>query len=588
MSLDRRELLKGALLTATTGVLATPQVAVATGSPPTPGRPMLIDVNVSLFQWPFRRLAGDSPDELVARLKSLGVTQAWAGSFEGILHRDVAGVNARLTSACRQHADFLEPFGTVNITLPDWEDDLRRCHEDFAMPGIRLHPSDHGYTLDDPLFVRLLALAGERGLLVQLAVSLEDTRTRHERWQAADVDLSPLPAILKQVPQTHLVLLNHKLRGPLLEKLAAAPQVWFDTARVDGTEGIATLLKTAPESRVLHGSHAPFLLAEAAVIKLTENELFEARCRERLTDNARRLLEEHAERTAAARPRRVAPVRGDALPGRETKPGLTTDEVWDSYFWPTAPSIVAEIERLLPVLDLAHFRRVCLSLHVGLGTADAQTEQRLRTDPDSVLEPLRRWPDRILGFIQLNANDVAGSLAALDRWLLNGPMLGVYFPGSGKAALACNHPNFDPLVERIQKLGGVIMQHTWFKTGGKDHPGGSTPAELAELAARHPEQTFIAAHAGGEWEKGIRAVRALPNVLVETSGFDPTSGFIDLAVRELGAERIVFGSHLPGRSLGTELGKVLGARLTDAERRLILAGNLQRLLRPQMLAKGLA
>jgi predicted TIM-barrel fold metal-dependent hydrolase len=182
--------------------------------------------------------------------------------------------------------------------------------------------------------------------------------------------------------------------------------------------------------------------------------------------------------------------------------------------------------------------------------------------------------------IQLNANDVRASLDALDRWLRDGPMLGVYFPGSGPGALTCTHRNFTPLIERIAELKGVIMQHTWFKTGGKDGPGESTPSELAELARRFPQQKFMCAHAGGEWQRGIRAVRDSPNILVETSGFDATAGFIEMAVRELGANRIIFGSHLPSRSLGTELGKVIGAGISEQDKVLILGENFRSLLHP--------
>ena len=55
-----------------------------------------------------------------------------------------------------------------------------------------------------------------------------------------------------------------------------------------------------------------------------------------------------------------------------------------------------------------------------------------------------------------------------------------------------------------------------------------------------------------------------------------------MAVRELGAERIVFGSHLPSRSLGTELGKVVGANITEQERGLIVGETFRRLLRAIM------
>lgn len=265
---------------------------------------------------------------------------------------------------------------------------------------------------------------------------------------------------------------------------------------------------------------------------------------------------------------------------------LKAYRIWDSYFLPSAARQMEEIEETLPVLELAAIERLCLFLSVGLEAA-GETSPTTSQASASALAPLQRWPDRLLGMIQLNANQVQRSLEAIDRWLGDGPMVGVYFPGGGPAALSCSDRNYRPLIERIIDVGGVIMQHTWFKTGGKQHPGESTPSELAGLAKHYPEQAFIAAHAGGEWEKGIRAVRASPNILVETSGFDPTAGFMEMAVRELGAERIVFGSHLPSRSLGTELGKVLGADLTFHQRQQVLGANFRKLLIPILQAKGL-
>lgn len=272
------------------------------------------------------------------------------------------------------------------------------------------------------------------------------------------------------------------------------------------------------------------------------------------------------------------------LPSREQ---LEAYDIWDSYFTPPSRDpdgarLIAAIDRVIPVLDKAAIRRCCLFLDVGLGAADAATERRLAENPDDIAAPLRRWPERLLGVIKLNAEDVDGSLAAIDRWIARGPMVGVYFSGGGRGALPCNHPNCRPLVERVGEVGGLIMQHTWFKTGGKDDPGGSTPSELAEVAARYPAIRFVCAHAGGEWEKGIRAIRGLPNVSVETSGFDPTAGFLEMAVRELGSQRIVFGSHLPSRSLGTEFGKIFGAKLSEQDRRRILGENLRDLLRRRL------
>lgn len=268
---------------------------------------------------------------------------------------------------------------------------------------------------------------------------------------------------------------------------------------------------------------------------------------------------------------------------------LRSYRIWDSYFTPShghpgrdgSSGLFADIERSLPAIETGQLQKLCYFPHVGIGTTtDPGFEKLVRDRPDVILKPFERWPNLLLGMIQLNANDVRASLDALNRWLRDGPMLGVYFAGGGPGALTCTHPSLGPLIERIAELRGVIMQHTWFKTGGKDGPGESTPSELAELAARYPEQKFLCAHAGGEWQRGIRAVRDTPNILIETSGFDATAGFIEMAVRELGAERIVFGSHLPSRSLGTELGKIIGADIAEQDKRMILGENYRSLLSP--------
>lgn len=273
------------------------------------------------------------------------------------------------------------------------------------------------------------------------------------------------------------------------------------------------------------------------------------------------------------------------LPAAET---LQRYRIWDSYFTPShghpgkdgSDKLMADIERSIPAIKLGQFEKLCYFAHVGIGTTgDREVESRLISNPERILKPLERWPKRLMAMIQINANDVRKSLDAINRWVRDGPMLGVYFVGSGPGAAVCTDRKLEPLVQRVIDLRGVIMHHTWFKTGGKQGAGESTPAELAELARRFPEQIFLCAHAGGEWERGLRAVRDVENVWVETSGFDATAGFIETAVRDLGSSRIVFGSHLPSRSLGTELSKVTTAAISERDKQRILGENYRQLLR---------
>jgi predicted TIM-barrel fold metal-dependent hydrolase len=237
---------------------------------------MIVDVNVSVSRWPFRRLPYDEMPRLVERLRKRGVAQAWAGSLDGLFHRDMGGVNARLADECRRRGDgLLVPFGSVNPMLPDWAEDVRRCHEDYGMPGIRLHPNYHGYALTDPAFSELLTAAEKCGLIVELAVRMDDVRVQHPLMRMADVDAKPLPDLLAGRPNLHLVLLNGlaTIRNVELRRLAAAGRVYFDIAMQDGLGGVSALLNSVPAERILFGSHFPLFDLEAAVLKMHESEL---------------------------------------------------------------------------------------------------------------------------------------------------------------------------------------------------------------------------------------------------------------------------------------------------------------------------
>ncbi|MGZ4973618.1 MAG: amidohydrolase family protein, partial [Limisphaerales bacterium] len=227
----------------------------------------LIDTNVTLSRWPFRRLRGDDTVDLVKILRHHGVTQAWAGTFDGLLHKDIAWANARLVDECHKHGHgILLPFGTVNITLPAWGDDVRRCVEEHQMRGLRVFPNYHGYKLDHPDFARLLALCDAHRLILQLAVSIEDERTQHPLVQVKDVDIAPLAGLVKAHPNLRVVILN-TFRGTgakNLQPLVASKNVCFDIATREGVGGVATLAEKISVDRILFGSHAPFYYFESA------------------------------------------------------------------------------------------------------------------------------------------------------------------------------------------------------------------------------------------------------------------------------------------------------------------------------------
>lgn len=254
----------------------------------------MIDTNVNLFCWPYRRLIGDEPETLASRLRARGVTQAWAGSYEALLNRDIAGVNIRLADACRRiSASFFVPFGCVNPKSPDWREDLRRCHEVHHMAGIRLFPNYHGYTLADPAIPELISSATERNLVVQIALSMEDTRTQQTVIQPADP--SPLADLLVRLPRARVVFLNaghwtDDDAGEGIAKIRSAANAYFDIAMSEGVGGLVRLIDATSPRRVVFGSHSPFFYFESAQLKVRSAALLPEQEQALLGGNAQTLL----------------------------------------------------------------------------------------------------------------------------------------------------------------------------------------------------------------------------------------------------------------------------------------------------------
>lgn len=308
MPLDRRTFLQSSVVAMTAAAVTRGVVSKAQTPPLTQstgvagGRPALVDTNVHVFEWPFRKLKYAQPGALAAKLQKHGVTQAWAGSFEAIFSKDIAGVNARLVDECQRTAkDFFLPVGSVNPMWPDWGEDLRRCHEVHRMPVIRLHPCYHGYTLEEPSFVELLAQATERKLLVQIVLEMEDPRVHHPAVIAPSITPAPLVALLQKIPSARVQLLGDQftwLRQPQAKPLLTAKTVAHDFSSLEGVGGVGRLIEgkhwnvvgKIPLERMMFGSHAPYYPVESALLKLFEAPFTAPQLEALMAGNARRLL----------------------------------------------------------------------------------------------------------------------------------------------------------------------------------------------------------------------------------------------------------------------------------------------------------
>ena len=206
-----------------------------------------------------------------------------------------------MADECREHGGgLLIPIGSVNPVWPDWEEDLRRCHEQYRMRGIRLYPAYHGYAPVHPELLRLLASSARRGLLVQIVIRMEDERVHHPSIIAPAVSASQLSEILVKVPEARVQLLNADtvFRSGQVRALVEKTRTTFDIAAVEGDGGIGRLIDgthptyrgQVPLDRLLFGTHAPFFPCESALLKLFESPLDRPQLDKIMFANARTLL----------------------------------------------------------------------------------------------------------------------------------------------------------------------------------------------------------------------------------------------------------------------------------------------------------
>ena len=203
----------------------------------------------------------------------------------------------------------------------------------------------------------------------------------------------------------------------------------------------------------------------------------------------------------------------------------------------------------------------------------------VRAQNDAVLRVMERHPTRIRGLCFVIPGYYREAIAEAERCLDAG-MVGIKLYNQYKI---CD-PAVRPIIELASDRRVPILEHAGYLPAPEHlekQPLISHGADFAIASEAHPDAMLIHAHigGGGDWEWTVRAMRnTSPNLYVDTSGSNLDDGQIELAVAELGAERVLFGSD--GTMAGS-VGKVLDATIEEAERDLIFRGNAERILAAQ-------
>jgi predicted TIM-barrel fold metal-dependent hydrolase len=133
----------------------------------------------------------------------------------------------------------------------------------------------------------------------------------------------------------------------------------------------------------------------------------------------------------------------------------------------------------------------------------------------------------------------------------------------------------DPAVSALVEIAAAARHPVY--TVCLAHPG-TRASDLVALARRFPEVAFVYGHCGhtGLGASGLAAIAPCPNIVAETSGC--YTAVAALALRRLGAGRVVFGTEYPLQHPRVEVVKLAAISMSRADRHLVMSANARRLL----------
>ena len=187
----------------------------------------------------------------------------------------------------------------------------------------------------------------------------------------------------------------------------------------------------------------------------------------------------------------------------------------------------------------------------------------------AVYDAMKAYPNIYYGMAYVHAGYLKEALYEIDHCIQDLGMVGIkiyydYF---------LDDPLQYPIIEKCIELDIPLMIHSM---RCMDPPNirrqytTSDGVRVANAAKRYPECTFQLGHFTiTDWQYQLKAMAPYKNIYTDMSGSAYDAPQMEQAVRMLGADRILFATD---ESHVACVGKILGAKISEEEKKTILAG----------------
>ena len=519
----------------------------------------LFDANCQVG--PHLRMTAGQPfsvSDLLIELDHIGVAEALVIDCLSRESHPADG-NARILSAAAAHARLHPAWAAMPHAPADEQlqgDALLTAMRQDQVGAIFLYPEQYKFTLSDwavDAFLEPLAATGVPVFINYNEIG-QPTPWDETNWDA-------VVALCRRWPKLPVVVSEDRMRRRnrlIYRALEACPNLRIELSGYWLHRGIEYITEHWGADRLVFGSNWPHTAPAAAVATVTGAEISDADKKLIGGDNLRQLIKwcepEHPEVDIppAADPYVLYARTGerpDDMPLFADNHGHMGGRA-SHYHLPDCDleGIVADIRR--------HGIRKSIIFGFSGIFSDEQPGN------DVVAEAVRTYPDLFVGFTMLNANRGPDAmLAECERGKAMGlkgvKLIAHYqcYPEEG--------PNIDVACQWAHDNGQIILNHNW-----------GSPEQMARLLEAYPNACFFTGHSSTAYAE---LMQDYGNLFVCSCPLH-TPGACEAVVAAIGADRLLFGSDLQDLPISWGLGPILFARISVAEKQLILGDNLLRVL----------
>ena len=184
---------------------------------------------------------------------------------------------------------------------------------------------------------------------------------------------------------------------------------------------------------------------------------------------------------------------------------------------------------------------------------------------EDVVQAVKEFPDRFYGFFGANPKDerVCDMLEmVVEKYGFKGLKFHTYASG----VAADDRDWVYPIAEKARELKICMMIHSDpYITG--------TPWQVGLLALDFPDLPVVMAHMGfmdvACNDAAIKMAKRAPNLYLETCGVSSEAS-IAKAVREIGADRVLYGSDMPFHDPAFDIARVQYTDISEEEKKMVL------------------